>query len=49
MSQELQSVEALIDGVKGTTGFFSNLFSKKYGLTFVFIIAGVILSKIFLG
>jgi hypothetical protein len=36
MSYEFQSVEALIDGVKGTTGFFSSLISRKSGLVLIF-------------
>jgi hypothetical protein len=46
MSYEFQSVEALVDGVKGTTGFLSSLISRKSGLVLVFIVLGVILSKI---
>jgi hypothetical protein len=49
MSTEFQSVETLIDGIKGTTGFLSSLFSRKSGLVFAFIVLGVILSKLFLG
>jgi hypothetical protein len=49
MSTEFQSVEALIDGIKGTTGFFSSLFSRKSGLVFAFIVLGVILSKLLFG
>jgi hypothetical protein len=46
MSYEFQSVEALIDGVKGTTGFFSSLISRKSGLVLIFVVLGVILSKL---
>jgi hypothetical protein len=46
MSYEYQSIEALIDGVKGTTGFLSSLFSRKSGLVFLFIMLGVVLSKL---
>ena len=46
MSYEFQSVEALVDGVKGTTGFLSSLISKKSGLVILFIILGVIVSKL---
>ena len=46
MSYAFQSVEALVDGVKGTTGFLSGLGSRKSGLVFVFIVLGVILSKV---
>jgi len=46
MLNEYQSVDALIDGIKGTTGFLSSLVSRKSGLVFVFIVLGVIFSKI---
>jgi hypothetical protein len=49
MSTEFQSVETLIDGIKGTTGFLSSLFSRKSGLVFAFIVLGVVLSKLFSG
>jgi hypothetical protein len=49
MSTEFQSVEALVDGIKGTTGFLSSLFSRKSGLAFAVIMLGAILSKLFLG
>jgi len=43
---EYQSVDALIDGVKETSGFLSSLISMKSGLVFLFIIFGVIVSKV---
>lgn len=46
MSYEIQSVDNLIDGVKGTTGFLSGLISRKSGLIFIFIVLSVIASKI---
>lgn len=46
MSYEIQSVDNLIDGVKGTTGFLSGLISRKSGLVFIFIVLGIIASKI---
>lgn len=49
MSNNYQSVEGLIDGVKGTTGFLSGLLSRKSGLVFLFIVLGVITSKLLLG
>jgi hypothetical protein len=49
MSYAFQSVEALVNGVKGTTGFLSGLVSRKSGLVFVFIVLGVILSKVLFG
>jgi len=47
--EEYYSVEALIDGVKGTTGFLSSLVSRKFGLVFLVIVLGVVLSKVLLG
>ena len=49
MLNEYQSVDSLIDGVKGTTGFLSSLISRKSGLTFMFIVLGVIVSKLLFG
>jgi hypothetical protein len=49
MSYEFQSVEALINGVKGTTGFLSSLLSRKSSLVFLFIVLGVIVSKFLFG
>ena len=46
MTNEYQSVEGLIENVKGTTGFLSNLFSPKFGLAFMLIVLGVIAANI---
>ena len=46
MTNEYQSVEGLVDSVKGTTGFLSSLFSPKSGLVFLLIVLGVIISRI---
>jgi len=46
MSNEYQSVEGLIEGVKGTTGFLSSLFSLKPGLVILLIVLGVIAANI---
>jgi len=43
---EYQSVNTLIDGIKGTSAFLSSLISRKSGLVFLVIVFGVILSKI---
>jgi hypothetical protein len=43
---EYQTVDGLIEDIKGTTGFLSNLFSSKFGLFFMVIIFGVIVSKL---
>lgn len=45
MLNEYQSIDALIEGIKGTTGFLSGFISRKSGLFFLFIIFGVIISK----
>ena len=47
MMNEFQDVDSLIDGIKGTTGFLSGLVSRKFGLAFLFIVLGVIISKLF--
>lgn len=49
MLNEYQSVDALIDGVKGTTGFLSGLLSRKTGLVVSFIVLGALISKLVLG
>ena len=49
MSYSYQSVDALIDGVKGTTGFLSGLLSRKSGLAFLFVVLGVIVTKLVFG
>jgi hypothetical protein len=49
MSYEYQSIETLIDGVTGTTGFLSSLISRKSGLVFLLIVFGAIASKILFG
>lgn len=46
MSYEYQSIESLIEGIKGTTGFFSGSITRKSGLVVFLIILGVIVSKI---
>jgi hypothetical protein len=45
---DYQSVDALVSGVKGTTGFLSRLISRKSGLVFIFIVFAVIVSTIIL-
>ena len=49
MLNDYQSVDALIDGIKGTTGVLSSLISRKSGLVLLFIIFSVIISKLLLG
>ncbi len=46
---EFQSVNALVNEIKGTTGFLSSLFSRKSGLIVTFIVLGVIVTKLLLG
>ncbi|MGZ9222212.1 MAG: hypothetical protein ACXW4Q_08895 [Anaerolineales bacterium] len=43
-----QSIDALVGGVKGTTGFLSILLSRKSGLVFLFIVVAAIVSKLIL-
>jgi len=47
MLNNYQSIDALINGIKGTTGFFSSLVSRKSGLVILFVVLGVIISRIF--
>ena len=46
MLDDYQSVDALVDGIKGITGVLSSLISRKSGLVLLFIIFGVIVSKL---
>jgi hypothetical protein len=46
MLNDFQSIEDLVGGVKGTTGFLSKLISRKSGLVLLVIVGGVIVSKI---
>ena len=46
MTNEYQSVEGLIENVKGTTGFLSNLFSPKPGLVILLVVLGVIIVNV---
>ena len=46
MANVYQSVDILIDEIKGTTDFLAGLLSRKSGLVFLFIVFGVIISKL---
>ena len=46
MLNEYQSVDALINGVKGSTSFISSLISRKSGLVLLLIVLGVVISKL---
>jgi hypothetical protein len=48
MMNDYQSIDALVSGVKGTTGFLSTLFSRKSGLVFLVIVLAAIVSKLIL-
>jgi hypothetical protein len=48
MLDEYQAIEALIDEIKGTSGFVSGLLFGKSGLVILFVLLGVIVSKIVL-
>jgi hypothetical protein len=45
---DYQSIDALVSGVKGTTGFLSRLISRKSGIAFLFIVFAVIVSTLIL-
>lgn len=45
---DYQSIDALVSGVKGTTGFLSRLISRKSGFAFLFAVFAVIVSTIIL-
>lgn len=49
MLNDYQSIDTLIEGVKGTSSILSVLFSRKTGLFLSLIILCVLLSKLFLG
>lgn len=44
--KEYQSVDTLVAGIVGTTGFLSSLFSRKSGLIVLFIVFGVIVTRL---
>jgi hypothetical protein len=46
MSNEYQSVEALIDEIKRTTGVLSSFLSRVSGLVILFVVLGVLASQI---
>ena len=48
MSNEYQSVEGLIEGIKGTTGFIAGLLSRKFGVIFLFIVLGALVTQLLL-
>ena len=48
MLNEYQSIDSLVNGVKGTTGFLSRLISRKSGVALLVIVFTVIVSTIVL-
>ena len=46
MLNEYQSIDNLMDEIKGTTNFLSSLISRKFGLVFMLILFGVIVSNL---
>jgi hypothetical protein len=46
MSDEYQAVEALIEQIKGTSGVLSGLLARVSGLVILFVVLGVIASRI---
>lgn len=45
---DYRSIDALVSGVKDTTGFLSRLISRKSGFAFLFIVFAVIVSTFIL-
>jgi len=45
MLNEFQSIEALINEIKGTTGALSGFLSRISGLVILFVLLGVIVSQ----
>lgn len=48
MFNDYQSIDTLVNGVKGTTVFLSRLLSRKSGVAFLVIVFTVIVSTIVL-
>jgi hypothetical protein len=48
MLNDYQSVDALIEEVKGTTSFLSSLIPRKSSLVLLLLVLGVIVSKLLL-
>ena len=46
MLNAYQPIEDLVENVKGTTNFLSSLISRKSGLAFLFVVLGVLVSKL---
>ena len=46
MLNEFQSIEALIDEIKGTTGVLSGFLSRISGLVVFFVVLSVIVSQV---
>jgi hypothetical protein len=46
MLYDYRFVDALVNEVKGTTGFLSSLISRKSSLVLLFIVFGAIVSKL---
>ena len=46
MLYDYQSVGVLIEEVKGTAGFLSGLISRKSSLVLLFIVFGIVVSKL---
>lgn len=45
---EYQSIDTLVNEIKGNGSFLASLISKKSGLVFLLIVFGVIVSNIFI-
>jgi hypothetical protein len=49
MLNDYQSLDTLIDGVKGTTNMLSRLISRKTGALFLIVVLGGVLLKVLVG
>lgn len=49
MLNEYRSVDALVNGITGTTSFISSLVSAKTGMAITLIVLGVFVTKVLLG
>ncbi len=49
MPNHYESVDALVNGIKGTTGVLSRLISWKSGVIILFIVVAAVLSKLVFG
>ena len=44
MDNNMQPLDSLVDEIKGTTGYLSNIFSARLNLVFAIVVLGAILA-----